>query len=290
MFRAALLAAALVFPPHYGLVNDTANMLGDTTQLENKLRDYQARTGNVIVVVSVPTLGSSDIKEYANGLFHEWGIGDRGKDNGVLILWAVQERKVRIEVGYGLEPLLTDGRSGQILRELILPEFKAGRYMDGLNAGVSAIITQLEFRPTEQPVEAPQPSGGTFPWFSVLSVLGGVGTLLIGLVYYRTRQNRIEEETRLDALRRVQERYFTEQAKPRPVAPYVKPLPPVTVAKPKKATYVAPVETPTRRDFDSSYPSSSSSWDSSSSSSGSWDSGSSFGGGDSGGGGADGSY
>src|ERR1700736_3703416 len=101
----AAFASAANYPRATGYVNDFAERLSpaDRDALERKLRDYGRTTSIEVVVAIVPSLEGESVERYANGLFHAWGIGKRGKDNGVLFLWAPSERKLRIEVGSGLE-------------------------------------------------------------------------------------------------------------------------------------------------------------------------------------------
>lgn len=93
-----------------------------------------------LVVAAVKTLQGGEINDFANQLFQQWGIGEKGKDNGILLLAAIEDRKVRIEPGYGFEGVLTDARCGRILDEHILPHFKAGDYAAGLTAGAEALL------------------------------------------------------------------------------------------------------------------------------------------------------
>ncbi len=110
------------------------------------IRRLQAASGDVVVVVTVPTFEPyGDIREYANRLFenHGRGIGDKGKDNGLLIVMALKERRVWVEVGYGLEPWITDGFSGETTRDYMLPRFRNGEYGAGLLAGTTQIIARI---------------------------------------------------------------------------------------------------------------------------------------------------
>jgi uncharacterized protein len=129
-------------------VNDFANVIDPDSEreLERRILALKSATGDVVVVATVPTFQpSATIDEYAVKMFENAGkgIGQKGKDNGLLILVAVEDRKVRMEVGYGLEPYVTDGYAGQTIRELILPAFKAGRYGEGLVAGATRIINRI---------------------------------------------------------------------------------------------------------------------------------------------------
>src|SRR6185295_16176706 len=109
--------------------------------LEQQLSEFEHSTSNEIAVVTVPSLEGDTIEDYAVRLFKEWGIGKKGKDNGILILVAPNERKVRMEVGYGLEPQLTDGMAGQIIRENMTPYFRQAQYGQGIIAAIEAIKT-----------------------------------------------------------------------------------------------------------------------------------------------------
>jgi uncharacterized protein len=129
-------------------VNDFAHVIDGASvqKLDQLSRTLKAATGDVVVVATVPTVEPyADIREYAVKLFenHGLGIGDKGKDNGVLILLAVKERKVWIEVGYGLEQWITDGFSGETSRDYMVPEFRNGRYGAGLVAGTARIVGRI---------------------------------------------------------------------------------------------------------------------------------------------------
>ena len=123
-------------PAQREYVVDTAGIVSaeDRAQIEKIGEDLREKTKAEIVVVTVPTLGDADIESYANKLFRSWGIGDKQKENGVLLLIAKDDRKFRIEVGYGLEGEITDGRSGEILDKM-KPYFRDEKYSEGvLNA------------------------------------------------------------------------------------------------------------------------------------------------------------
>jgi uncharacterized protein len=147
-------------------VNDFAHVVDAVSaqKLDQLSRALKAASGDVLVVATVPTVEPyADIREYAVKLFenHGRGIGDKGKDNGVLILLAVKERKVWVEVGYGLEQWITDGFSGETSRDYMVPEFRNGRYGAGLVAGASRISGRIAqgrnvvLTGVEVPVERP---------------------------------------------------------------------------------------------------------------------------------------
>jgi uncharacterized protein len=133
------------FPPLTGRVVDTANLLSpeQRTALEAKLRSHEERTTDQIVVATVPSLGGYDVEDYANRLYRHWQLGTKEKNNGALLLVAPRERKVRIEVGYGLEGTLTDALSKVIIATAIAPRFRQNDFAGGLQAGVDAILSTL---------------------------------------------------------------------------------------------------------------------------------------------------
>jgi uncharacterized protein len=137
--------AQLRFPELTGPVVDAAQILSSDARglLDRKLRDYQASSGHQVVVATVPSLDGYDIRDYGNRLFRHWALGDKQRNDGVLLLVAPQERKVSIEVGYGIEPELTDAISRIIIENAIVPRFKAGDYSAGILAGVDDIARVL---------------------------------------------------------------------------------------------------------------------------------------------------
>src|SRR6516164_3602002 len=139
----AVLAAN--FPALTGRIVDQANVIPAATRdaIEPKLADLEAKSGIQLVVATVASLDGEEIEPYANELFRTWKLGEKTKNNGVLLLVAPKERKVRIEVGYGLEGTLTDALSKVIIVNAIAPRFKAGDFGDGVSRGVDDIITVL---------------------------------------------------------------------------------------------------------------------------------------------------
>lgn len=144
-------ALAAMPPAPQGPIYDEAQLLppDQEAQLDQRLREYNKRTGNAVIVATVNSLEGESIERYATRLFETWGIGGKERDAGVLLLVAPTERKVRIEVGYGLHPWITDILSGRIIRKEITPRFKAGDMPGGILAGVDAIIQQLDRSPTD---------------------------------------------------------------------------------------------------------------------------------------------
>jgi uncharacterized protein len=145
-------ALAQSFPPLSGRVVDAANLLppGAEARLTAKLAALEERTGGTqLVVATIPDLEDYPIEDYGYRLGRHWGIGQKGASNGVILLVAPAERKVRIEVGYGLEPVLTDALSHRIIQRQILPSFRQGDFAGGIEKGADALIAQLELPPEE---------------------------------------------------------------------------------------------------------------------------------------------
>jgi uncharacterized protein len=140
-----VVAFALDFPPLTGRVVDQANVMTPQSRagLEAKLKDLEDKSGIQLVVATVKSLQGGDIETYANGLFRFWKLGQAQKNNGVLLLVAPTERKVRIEVGYGLEGTLTDALSSVIIASAIIPRFKTGDFSGGIERGVDGVISVL---------------------------------------------------------------------------------------------------------------------------------------------------
>lgn len=144
-------------------------------QINAAINALESKNGAEIAVVTVRSTEGRNAKEFATDLFHRWGIGKKGVDNGALILLVVDERRVEVETGYGAEGVLPDGRVGQILDDRVLPRFKAGDYGGGLLAGVQAIASVLEGEPFEAPSSS---SGAGRP--SVLLIFGlAIGTFVL---------------------------------------------------------------------------------------------------------------
>ena len=138
-----------------GRVNDYAKVLSpsEVAQLEERSHKFEAETSNQIVIAIFPTLGDEDVDDFTNRLFIKWKLGQQERNNGVLIAVFHQDRKVRIEVGYGLEGVLTDALASEIIRNEIAPAFRQERYAEGLMAAVNAIdqATRGEYQATKRP-------------------------------------------------------------------------------------------------------------------------------------------
>lgn len=138
--------AELDFPNLTGRVVDQAGLLStaESQALSDQLEAHEASTTNQIVVVTVNSLQGQSITDFTNQLARHWGIGQAGKDNGVVLLVAPEQRKVRIEVGYGLEGSVTDAASSDIIQRHILPRFRENDYSGGIKSGVENILQAVE--------------------------------------------------------------------------------------------------------------------------------------------------
>lgn len=147
--------AAPEFPALSGRVVDEAGLLtpAQTQSLTQALAAAEQNTSNQLVVVTLPDLQGYDIADYGYQLGREWGIGSKENDNGVLLIVAPNDRKVRIEVGYGLEGVLTDALSSAIVQQEILPAFRQGQFYGGIQAGVTSIQAAIkgEYQGEQQP-------------------------------------------------------------------------------------------------------------------------------------------
>jgi uncharacterized protein len=138
-------AADIHFPQLTGRVVDNAHLLDPSTssQIDQQVAAYEQQSSNQIVVVTIPDLNNIPIEDYGYQLGRHWGIGQKGKNNGALLIVAPKEHKVRIEVGYGLEGTLTDAASSLIINRIMTPAFKKGDFNGGIQQGVTAILSTL---------------------------------------------------------------------------------------------------------------------------------------------------
>ena len=160
----ALASAEPQFPRLTGRVVDEADLLSPETRarLDEKLAAFERQSGHQVVVATVPSLQGYAIEEYGYQLGRAWGIGRAEKNDGVLLLVSSGDRKVRIEVGYGLEGELTDALSSNIIQGVILPRFRAGRFDAGIEEGADAIVAVLGGTYQPKPVARPSSGGDGF--------------------------------------------------------------------------------------------------------------------------------
>jgi uncharacterized protein len=172
-------AASPTFPILTGRVVDDANILSaqEKEALTGKLEALEQKTSRQLVIVTVPSLQGLEIEDYGYQLGRAWGIGEKSRNTGVLLIVAPKERRVRIEVGYGLEGVLTDALSNVILQQQVLPKFRGGDPAGGVVAGADALIGQLSL-PDDQAkarvtasTQAQNVPSGSFP-FVLLGLVG----------------------------------------------------------------------------------------------------------------------
>jgi len=138
-----------------GWVNDNAQIMSESTRktLTETLKNHEDKTTNQIVILTIPSLEGENIEDFANRVFNEWKLGQKDKDNGILMVVVPHERKMRIEVGYGLESIMTDLSAGRIIREIMAPRFRDEDYDGGITDGALAIISILEGKALPQTAE-----------------------------------------------------------------------------------------------------------------------------------------
>lgn len=186
-FTCGAFAQLADIPPLKARVNDYADILSDETEalLEQKLAQLEKEDSTQVVVATVPSIGDEDIESYSIRLADTWKIGQKGLDNGVIILVARDNRKVRIEVGKGLEETLTDLLAGRIIDYIIIPEFKNGDYDAGITKAVDAIvdIVKGKFDASSLKPQKAAPDYAKFFWiaFFTIALVSGFGKLVAGV-------------------------------------------------------------------------------------------------------------
>lgn len=149
------LTRAADVPMLSGRIVDNAELLSSSARerIGAALKTHEDKTGNQIAVLTIPALGDDHIEQYAVRVFENWKLGKKGKDNGVLLVIVPKERKIRIEVGYGIEGTLPDVAASRVIRNVIAPQFKSNHFDQGVEEGVAAIIKQLEGNAGDSPQE-----------------------------------------------------------------------------------------------------------------------------------------
>jgi uncharacterized protein len=178
------LVSAQTFPDYQGFVNDYAGLLSPEvkTKLEAQLTQLEKDTTVEVAVVTINSLEGDSIEDYASRLFEKWGIGKKGVDNGVLFLVALDDHQMRIEVGYGLEPIITDGRAGRIRDNDVIPMFKNNDYEGGITAGVNSIENYIRKNTAPAPLEGNPVRSMFGNWFMVMIIIGIVTIYLMGFM------------------------------------------------------------------------------------------------------------
>ncbi|MDH5700539.1 MAG: TPM domain-containing protein, partial [Nitrospirota bacterium] len=175
---------SLDIPPLTGRVVDRAHLLSPSaiSSLNTALAAHESKTSNQVAVLTLASLEGHPLEELSHQVATVWALGKKGTDNGVLFLIAVQEKKVRIEVGYGLEGTLTDAKSSRIIRHEVVPRFRAGDFSGGIIAGTHAILGTIEGTYTNPPSSAENNAEHVGLWeiFGLAVVLGTLVGLFLG--------------------------------------------------------------------------------------------------------------
>lgn len=176
------LCAEVPVPPLKARVTDLTATLNAKQReaLEQKLAAFEARKGSQVAVLLVPTTQPEAIEQYSIRVAQQWKLGRKGVDDGVLLLVAKNDRKLRIEVGYGLEGVLNDATAKRIIAEDIVPRFKQGDFYGGITAGVDRILRTIEREPLPAPKSKPQQRGAGFEEIEYLLVIGFVLVFVVG--------------------------------------------------------------------------------------------------------------
>ena len=167
-------------------VTDQTGTLTDEQKasVEKTLADFEAKKGAQVAVLVVPTTGPETIEQYSIRVVEQWKLGRKNVDDGVLLIVAKNDHALRIEVGYGLEGVLTDAMSNRIINETIVPRFRQGDFYGGISAGVGSIMRVVSGEPLPAPPERPREPGGSVPLLPVLFLLtfvaGGLLRALFG--------------------------------------------------------------------------------------------------------------
>ncbi len=188
--------AELEVPKLTQRVTDFAGILTaeQIKSLEYKLQKFEEETSNQIAILIIPSLEDEDINDFSMKVVEKNKLGQAGKDNGVLFLIAIQDRKMRLEVGYGLEGALPDVLCDQILRNIVRPKFRQGDYYGGINAGIDAIISATKGEFKANPRERPETNIGMIIAFIIIGfvLLTFFGSLIGGSRHYSIRSGRYD--------------------------------------------------------------------------------------------------
>ena len=185
LFTAPATAIALDVPPLHGRVNDYARLMPPehVRALEERLARFEQETGHQVAVLTIPSLEGEDIEGFSIKVAENWKIGKKGFDNGVILLIAKNDRKLRIEVGYGLEGVLPDALASRIIREVIVPRFRANDYAGGIESGVEAILKVTQGEPLPEPARnQPRQKNITHSLDQILFILFLLAIPIVGVL------------------------------------------------------------------------------------------------------------
>lgn len=180
-FASIKTAPALDVPALRGRVNDHAGVMSaeQAQALESRLAQFEAETGHQVAVLTIPTLDGEDIEGFSIRVAENWKIGKKGYDNGVILVVAVKDRRLRLEVGYGLEGVLPDAIASRIISDYVVPRFRSQDYAGGIIAGVDAVLKVIKNEPLPASArKQDQQQGANLNFLAMLAVTFGVFGLM----------------------------------------------------------------------------------------------------------------
>jgi len=182
-------ASALDVPPLRGRVNDYAGVMSQdqARSLEAQLAQFEQDTGHQVAVLTIPTLDGEDIEGFSIRVAENWKIGKKGFDNGVILVVAVKDRRLRLEVGYGLEGVLPDAIAKRITSEYIVPRFRSQDYADGIIAGIDAVLKVIKKEPLPESARKKGGNQGSDSNFLIMLI---VTFAVLGLMGFASVANR----------------------------------------------------------------------------------------------------
>ncbi len=177
---------ALEVPPLRGRVNDYAGLMPPepARALDERLARFEQQTGHQIAVLTIPSLEGEDLEGFSIRVAEKWKIGKKGLDNGAILLIAKNDRKLRIEVGYGLEGILPDAIASRIIREIIVPHFRANDFSGGIESGIEAILKVTQGETIPEPMRRRSPSRDASPLSGIWILLFTLGAAVLVLMTY----------------------------------------------------------------------------------------------------------
>jgi uncharacterized protein len=169
-------------------VTDTANFLSPETvrTLNDRLRQYQEKTGHQVIVYIAPTTGDTPIEDWAVRAFAKWKVGRKGLDDGLALFIMPQDRRMRIEVGYGLEPIVPDATASRVINEVMAPRIRAGQHDQAVTAAIDSLTKVIDRQPGAFPLPTPRTQPNSARGLETI-VWGFLGILLLGLLVTRPR-------------------------------------------------------------------------------------------------------
>ena len=186
------LAVAIDVPPLRGRVNDYAGVMSQeqVRSLEAQLAKFEQETGHQVAVLTIPTLDGEDIEGFSIRVAENWKIGKKGFDNGVILVVSVKDRRLRLEVGYGLEGVLPDAIAKQITSNYIVPRFRSQDYAGGIIAGIDAVLRVIKNEPLPEAArkKAGRPGSDLSPFAMAAITLGLFGLLAFAAASRRRNQ------------------------------------------------------------------------------------------------------